>query len=84
MCEMTVEAWSLWHGLFIKSGLISFPYSSLFVEGQGFPSYFAEIMQWKLFMEIFSEKEGLEFRLASGLFIVVTVDFFYNISNCTY
>ncbi|KAK2534463.1 hypothetical protein Q9966_007115 [Columba livia] len=59
---MTVEAWSLWHGLCIKSGLISFPYSSLFVEGQGFPSYFAEIMQWKLFMEIFSEKEGLEFR----------------------
>jgi len=83
MCEMCVEAWSLWRGFFIKSRLISFPYSLLFVEEQGFPSYFAEIIQWKLFKEIFfSEKEGLEFRVTSGLFVAVTADF-CNISNST-
>lgn len=83
MCEMNVEALTLWHGFFIKSRLISFPYRLLFVEGQGFPSYLAEIIQQKLFKEIFSEEKGLEFRLASSLFIVVTTDF-YNLSNCTY
>lgn len=78
MCEMTVEVWSPSCGFLMKCRL-TLSSELVIRRGNSFPSALAETSQWKFFKEIISETEGLEFRLASGLFIVVKAGF-YNIS----